>query len=272
MHEALRRQYLALLGIEQWLPRGEADPLAAAVATSESVASVATTVPRALAQDAGISASHDVSVVPVGNGATLNPAATAKLAELPGGKAGVFTAAPASPIAPPPVSGAESALSTPAVTATGVPVVLAPGVRVGCSLWLLADGLLLVAALSTPDAPGLTGPEHEMLVRLAAALTPGQAPGASFEFHWPPRGVRLPGLDRAGEAQKALAGLLAERRRQGVRDVLLLGEELSPLLADVCAQQALTLVPAPSPAAMLADQQAKRACWELARPLVRRPS
>lgn len=219
MHEALRRQYLALLGIEQWLPRGEPDPLAGAVAPAVPAA-VSASAPGALAtSEAGVSAA----------GAS-GPQATETLQN---------------------VSVAESSE------------------RVGCTLLPLADGLLLVAMLSTPDAPGLTGPEHEMLLRMAAALTPGRAPGAALEFHWPPRGARVPGLDRPGEAQKALAALLAERRRQGVRDVLLLGESLQAALAGACAQLDLRLVAAPSLAVMLVDPQAKRACWDVARPLVR---
>ncbi|MFP5383331.1 MAG: hypothetical protein ACLGHG_04605, partial [Gammaproteobacteria bacterium] len=146
-----------------------------------------------------------------------------------------------------------------------------PG-RFACAWLPLADGLLVVASLDAPDAPGLSGAQQELLMRMAAALAPGHALPAPVEYHWPPRGVRVPGLARPAEAEKSLREQLTSWKAGGVRDLLLLGDTLVSLLQPLADAAGMRLVLAPSLGAMLADPQAKRACWDLARPLVRQPS
>ena len=252
MHEATRRQYLALLGIEQWVPRGEVEagmadePAPAAAAAGVSV-SAATAV-------GGPSGTVAAGAAPTGTGAEPVGAAPAATTPPP----------PATPVSPPPRPEPTPPKAAPA-PAPPAPRSPAAGERVGCSLLALPDGLLVVAAFATSAAPGLTGPEHEMFVRLGQALAPGRAIGAVTDFHWPPRGVRVPGIDRPGEAARAFAALLSGPALAGARDVLLLGE----VLADVLAPSGVHVVVGPSLATMLADPAAKRACWERAKPLLR---
>lgn len=140
--------------------------------------------------------------------------------------------------------------------------------ELSCSLLALPDGLLLLAA-HLPQAPGLSGPEHALLASIAAALAPGASLPATTEFHWPPRGVRLPTTARGG-ASDALVGLLAEqRRRLGLRDLLVLGEDLAQQVQPVAGRLGLKWVAVPALSAMLADAALKRACWDAAKPLRR---
>lgn len=186
MQEATRRQYLALLGIETWLPRDQAE---------EPVVPAAQSVEPAPTKVAGVDA-------------------------------------------------------------------------LSCSLLALPGGLLLLAA-HLSQAPGLSGPEHALLANIAAALAPGASLPATTEFHWPPRGVRLPVTARGGTVD-ALVGLLGEqRRRQGLQDLLVLGEDLARQVQPVAERLGLTLVAVPALAAMLADPVLKRACWDTAKPLRR---
>lgn len=272
MQESVRRHYLALLGIEQWLPRGEADPVAAAGPVAVGVplaaapgpaslpaatATLATAAPAGIEREpvvAGATTSTERREVPVGSAAKLDA-----LMQQSGAPTPRQTRAPASPAA----SGAQPTAPAPVVSAVATE-------RLACSLLVSDDGLLVVAAFATMDAPGLSAAEHEMLLRLAGALSP-RFTAMPVDLHWPPRGARVPGLDRPGAARQALQEALVTRQRQGVRDLLLLGEEMAPLLADAVTRLGLTLVVAPALAAMLADPQAKRACWDLAKSLRRAP-
>lgn len=147
--------------------------------------------------------------------------------------------------------------------------------RLGCSLLLAGDGLLLLAEFSTPDAAGLSGAEYEMLANIAAALAPGRVLPDTLDFSWPPAGVQVPGMDHPDAAAEALLALLMEQRKRGVCDVLVLGKTLGDLLQAApwmatLAKGALSLTCVPALAVMLLDPDAKRTCWDLARPL-RRP-
>lgn len=232
MNEALRRRYLAVLGIEQWLPRdAPADVVEAAAAEATTVVA-----PPAL---------HELRGMP--------PQLSAS-ASMP-------------PISPPPSSASSPA---PGVSPTSLQSM--PAERVGCSLLAPGEGLLLLAEFVTPDAAGLSGQEHALLINIAAALMPGISGSAlpdTLDFSWPPRGARLPGMDRPGAAMEALMALLIEQRKRGVRDVLVLGETLGNLLRTTTLAQSLSLVIVPSLAAMLADPAQKRACWVIAQSLRR---
>ncbi|MFZ5722416.1 MAG: hypothetical protein ACOY33_02025 [Pseudomonadota bacterium] len=221
MQETSRRRYLALLGIDLWLPRDAVDAVAEAP-------------------------SAEPPVVP-------SPAVAAPPPP----------AAEAVPAAPEPVPAA----TPPPAAAAAVAGDVGP---LGCSLLALPDGLLVIAAYVTPQAPGLSGPEHALLASIAAALAPGARLPAPDEFRWPPPGVRLPAVARPGAGADALIGLLAEqRRRRNLRDLLLLGESLAAPVQEAAVRLGLNAVVAPSLSAMLADPARKRACWDVARPLRR---
>lgn len=287
MHEALRRQYLALLGIEQWLPRGETDALAEvhlpAGVVVESPSPVAArhplpggerenpqlpplrlaegSVPSADSPAGQAQDAVNTPPFPVGeNGAANRPLSAV------GQKGGAnVTLSPAGG-----EGRGEGAGSAPHPIPTDHDT--RPG-RFACAWLLLADGLLVVASLNAPDAPGLSGAEQELLMRMATALAPGRASlPLPVEYHWPPRGVRVPGLARPAEAEKSLREQLTSWKAGGVRDLLVLGDTLVSLLQPLADSAGMCLVLAPSLGAMLADPQAKRACWDLARPLVRQPS
>lgn len=234
MQESLRRQYLALLGIEQWLPRDQADaadtPTADAAPAVSAVAALQETPP------AGV------------------PAPRARLESL--------LAAPPPGVAEPPVA-ALPKVATAAAPAAGVVE------RLGCALLSPGDGLLLVALFVSPAAPGLSSAEHAMFVRLAGALAPGAAVPEPVGFTWPPAGIRLPGMDTPGAAADALSAVLQRHVREGARDLVMLGE--SALVATCAAACGLRVVAAPALAAMLADPARKRACWDLIAPLKRAP-
>lgn len=236
MQESTRRQYLALLGVDVWLPRDAVD-----------------------APDTAVAPAPAIPVAPVAVTADP-PAVTTAPAPVP--------AAPPSPAAPAVVSSAAAPAppAEPAAPASAAAVAEA----LGCSLLALPDGLLVLAAYVTPQAPGLSGPEHALLASIAAALAPGAALPSPDEFRWPPPGVRLPAVARPGAGTDALVGLLAEqRRKRNLRDVLVLGDALAPVVEGVAARLGLRIVLAPSLAVMLADPARKRACWEVARPLRR---
>lgn len=162
---------------------------------------------------------------------------------------------------------------SPAVIAS-VPADIATETRVPAplsfSLLALPDGLLLLAAPVTPEAPGLSGPEHALLASIATALAPGATLPATDEFHWPPRGVKLPAVAASGGATDVLVGLLAEhRRRRGLRDLLVLGEALAAAVQPAAGRLGLNVVAVPALAAMLSDPARKRACWDAAKSLRR---
>lgn len=227
MQETTRRQYLALLGIDVWLPRDEADASDAAAA-----ASMPAPVPERAAVPAVVAEPSPPAAVPVTPPPFLEPA----------------------PVASPPVASPAEA----------------PGEPLSCSLLVLPDGLLLLAAHVTPQAPGLSGPEYALLASIAGALAPGATLPATEEFHWPPRNLRLPAAAARGGAGDALIGLLAEhRRRRNVRDVLVLGESLADSVRPAAGRLGLNLVAVPALSAMLADPALKRACWDAAKSLRR---
>ncbi len=236
MHEATRLQYLALLGIEQWVPRD-------AVVDAGVPVEVAT---GAVVADAAL---------PGNVASSLPPAGAAQLdALLAGEPVARRTVREALVVAPP---------------ASNVAVPPERGERVGCSLLPVGDGLLLVAAYVAPEAPGLSGPEYALLANILSALRPGAALPTAIEFSWPPAGVRLPGMDRPGAGREALMALLDAQHKRGAGDVIVLGEELGALLAGGVERPGLVLACAPSLAAMLADPAAKRACWAAVRHLRR---
>lgn len=239
MQEALRRQYLALMGVDVWLPRDAADEMVAAVPEAlPAMAGTAVAAPRAPLPD---DLPRRLDALREAPAATAIPALDAPVAKAP-------------------------AVITPAVPAAAAGV----ADRFGCSLLALPDGLLLVAAYVMPDAPGLAGPEYALLASIAAALAPGTILPAAEEFRWPPPGAsKLPAMSRPGAGVEALTGLLAERRRRGLRDVLVLGEAMTAPVSAAATRLGLQVVPAPSLAAMLADPAQKRACWDAARPLRR---
>ncbi len=248
MPEATRLAYLALLGIEQWLPRAgrDGDGVAEAQAPGADVPDVA--VQRAAAAPAAAPvalspervAQLDAMLAPAANG---RPAPRVSTQEMPGV----------------------------AVTEPTLPAARDGAGRIGCSLLPLADGLLLVAAFGTPQAPGLSGPEHALLANIAAALVPGAELPAILDFSWPPAGMRVPGMEKPGAGREALVAMLTEQRKRGVRDVVVLGAELAALLGDAITRQNMVQANGPSLAVLLADPQAKRACWEAVRSLRRVP-
>lgn len=244
MHEATRLQYLALLGIEQWVPRD-------AVMAAEDVADTATSV-------AMLAAVAPVDVAPAeAAGSRPPPAGAAQLDALLAGE----------PAPPRGVRDAPVVVPSPAVA------VVAPerGERVGCSLLPVGDGLLLVAAYITPQAPGLSGPEYALLANIVTALRPAAALPTAIEFNWPPVGVRVPGMDRPGAGREALLALLDGQRKRDPGEVIVLGEELGALLAGSGDRPGLVAACVPSLATMLADPAAKRACWAAVRHLRREP-
>lgn len=253
MQESTRRQYLALLGVDLWLPRNEAD----------AVDDVSAVLPDAIPAAArAVAPTPESAVTPV---ATPTPEA-----ELP-----VAPVEP--PRAAPPAGHPTPAPNPPAVAAP--PVVIAPPSaaavpgepeRIGCSLLALPDGLLVIAAYIKPDAPGLAGPEYALLASIAAALAPAANLPSADDFRWPPPGVQLPEVLRPGAGSEALIGLLAEQRRKlKLRDVLLLGEAAAAPVSAACTRLGLNLVITASLAAMLADPAHKRACWDSAKVLRR---
>lgn len=260
MQEATRRQYLALLGIDVWLPRDEAEASDAAAAAANVAAPAAPPAHEPVAARPAVVAepvpgaarppleqTHEVPA-PV-----MQPPAT----QLPEMEAPAAQA----PVTPPPAP-----VSTPpTVTATG-----SSAESLSCSLLSLPDGLLLLAGHVTPQAPGLSGPEFALLASIAGALAPGATLPAIEEFHWPPRNLRLPAAAARGHAGDALVGLLAEhRRRRNVRDVLVLGEALADSVRVAASRLGLNVVAVPAVSAMLADPALKRACWDAAKSLRR---
>lgn len=174
-------------------------------------------------------------------------------------------------VVPAPVSAPEPAIvpESPAVIASE-PADIAVPAPLSFSLLALPDGLLLLAAPVTPEAPGLSGPEHALLASIATALAPGATLPATDEFHWPPRGVKLPAVAASGGATDVLVGLLAEhRRRRGLRDLLVLGEALAAAVQPAAGRLGLNVVAVPALAAMLSDPARKRACWDAAKSLRR---
>lgn len=249
MQEATRRQYLALLGVDVWLPRDEAEASDAAAAASVVAAPVAPTAQEpVVARPAVVVAPPPVEQTP----AAPAPAMDAPVTQSP--------AAPA-PVTPPPAAVSLSPPVTPAESPSG---------SLSCSLLSLPDGLLLLAGHVTPQAPGLSGPEFALLASIAGALAPGATLPAIEEFHWPPRNLRLPAAASRGHAGDALVGLLAEhRRRRQVRDVLVLGEALADSVRAAASRLGLNVVAVPAVSAMLVDPALKRACWDAAKSLRR---
>lgn len=239
MQESLRRQYLALLGVDLWLPRSAGDPESSADAVPAAPA-LPVTGPRVAVADAAPMAAAPAPLVP-------SPRIVEEAKPVPQGPGVVPPVATATPAA---VSGTPD--------------------RIGCSLLTLPDGLLVIAAYIKPDAPGLGGPEYALLASIAAALAPGAALPSADDFRWPPPGVQLPEVLRAGAGSDALVGLLAEQRRKlKLRDVLLLGEAAAAPVSAACTRLGLNLVMTASLAAMLADPAHKRACWDAAKVLRR---
>ncbi len=251
MPEATRLAYLALLGIEQWLPRAgrdaDGDDIAQAHSSGAEVPDVAVNRPAA---------------EPVAAPVALSPERVAQL--------DAMLAQAANRRSAPRVSTQD--MPGAAATAAAMPSAAGGGAeRIGCSLLPLADGLLLVAAFGTPQAPGLSGPEHALLANIAAALVPGAGLPATLDFSWPPAGMRVPGMEKPGAGREALVAMLTEQRKRGVRDVVVLGAELAALLGDAITRQNMVQANGPSLAVLLADPQAKRACWEAVRSLRRVP-
>lgn len=254
MQEATRRQYLALLGIDVWLPRDEAAASDAAAAAANVAAPVASPAQEpVVARPAVVAEPPPVEQTPaVQAQAMQTPVMPPPVMEEPAEQA---------PVMPP--SAPVSAPLT--VTAT-----VSPAESLSCSLLSLPDGLLLLAGHVTPQAPGLSGPEFALLASIAGALAPGAALPAIEEFHWPPRNLRLPAAAARGHAGDALIGLLAEhRRRRNVRDVLVLGEALADSVRAAASRLGLNVVAVPAVSAMLVDPALKRACWDAAKSLRR---
>jgi hypothetical protein len=244
MQESTRLQYLALLGIEQWLPRN-------AVPHAEEVADAGPAVAQAKL-DALLKAPGTPDGLPAMAG-NVEPPAIAGVRE------------PAV-VSSPPLSAAQAPSQHPQRTAAST----ASGERVGCSLLVLPGGLLLVADFVSPDAPGLSSAEHAMYLRLAAALAPGQTLPPPWDFSWPPAGVRVPGMDRPGAARDALKAVLEAQCRRGLRDIAVLGDVAGGMFMALAEQMSLAKpVCAPSLAAMLTDAERKRECWLLLAPLKR---
>lgn len=248
MQEATRRQYLALLGVDVWLPRDEAEASDAAAAATVVAAPVAPPAQEpVVARPAVVAEPPPVEQTPV----VQTPVMEAPAAQ--------------APVTPPPAPVSTPISTPPPVTATG-----SPAESLSCSLLPLPDGLLLLAGHVTPQAPGLSGPEFALLASIAGALAPGAALPAIEEFHWPPRNLRLPAAAARGHAGDALIGLLAEhRRRRNVRDVLVLGEALADSVRAAASRLGLNVVAVPAVSAMLADPALKRACWDAAKSLRR---
>lgn len=243
MHEATRLQALALLGIEQWVPR-DAAPESADVEVR-----------------AGIDAAAEIPA----DGTAVDDAPPPRQVALPGSamtKLDALLPGAGRARTPPPFA------TTPANEAPPSPLPASAGERLACALLPAGDGLLLIADFSSPEAPGLSGDEASVLLRLAAALAPGRQLPEPSDLHWPPRGARLPGMDRPGAAREALVAQLREQYKRGVRDVLLLGDATATLLGDL---PGVRIVRAPSLAAMAANPALKKACWTAASPL-KRPS
>lgn len=252
MQEATRRQYLALLGIDVWLPRDEAAASDAAAAVATVAAPVAPSAPEPVAERPAVVAEpapveqSPAMQTPV----TQAPTVQAPTEQAPTGQAPVTP--PSEPVSMPP------------------PVTASPAGSLSCSLLSLPDGLLLLAGHVTPQAPGLSGPEFALLASIAGALAPGATLPAIEEFHWPPRNLRLPAAAARGHAGDALIGLLAEhRRRRHVRDVLVLGEALADSVRAAASRLGLNVVAVPAVSAMLVDPALKRACWDAAKSLRR---
>lgn len=253
MPEATRLAYLALLGIEQWVPRAGRDAAGDGVAEAQSPGADVSDAPdAAVKRTAGAAAA-----APVALPAERNAQLDAMLAQAASGRPTPRTSTPEMPG----VAGTEPTS----------PAARDGAEHIGCSLLPLADGLLLVAAFGTPQAPGLSGPEHALLANIAAALVPGAELPATLDFSWPPAGMRVPGMEKPGAGREALVAMLTEQRKRGVRDVVVLGAELATLLGDAITRQNMVQASAPALAVLLADPQAKRACWEAVRSLRRVP-
>jgi len=245
MPEALRRQYLGLLGIDAWLPRNAVDEVVA----GESVPA------------ADVNSAAPVAAESAGQRAAQLDALLGRAAP---GANGVREANPSpSPDAIP------SPAREPQRVEQGGAV---PAERFGCTFLAAGDGLLLIAAFAAPDAPGLSSAEHEMLVRLAAALVPGRTLPSPRDFSWPPAGLRVPGMEAPGAAREALRAMLDDQRRRGTRDVAVLGDELAAVIAALAEGMGLPApVRAPALATMLREPERKRDCWALLSPLRREP-
>lgn len=250
MPEVTRLAYLALLGIEQWVPRAGRDAAGDGVAEAQS--------PGADVSDAAVKRTAAApAAAPVALPAERIAQLDAMLAQAASGRPAPRTSTQEMPGV--------------AVTEPTLPAARDGTERIGCSLLPLADGLLLVAAFGTPQAPGLSGPEHALLANIAAALVPGAELPATLDFSWPPAGMRVPGMEKPGAGREALVAMLTEQRKRGVRDVVVLGAELATLLGDAITRQNMVQASAPALAVLLADPQAKRACWEAVRSLRRVP-
>lgn len=260
MPESLRRHYLGLLGIEQWLPRGaealEENTGVDDPADAFGVAALKT--PPLPGKTAAQAAPADAK--PVVAAAGISPAQRAALqAQLQGAGAEKTAPKPESPVLPP---------ATPPASAAPVQ---AAGERMGCAL-LRAGDLLLVAAYGQVDAPGLTGAESEMLLRIAAAMRKGITPASPVEFSWPPPGVRLPGVNRPGAAMEALKAQLGTQMRQGARELAVLGDEIFMRVGDIAGDLGFARVAtSPSLAVMQADPARKAEGWAALKVLQKLP-
>lgn len=269
MPERLRRQYLGLLGIEQWLPRDAVDaPDALLEASAERVAAVGAQPASALLppQPSATLSTAAVAATPSANpgaqaeaaGSTISAAQRAALLAQTQAKTREERTARVSPSAPSADVARENTGAAPTLVE-----------RVGCAL-LRVDDLLLVAAYGSVDAPGLSGSEHEMLARIAAALRKGHVPAAAMEFVWPPRGVRIPGMDTPGAARDALQAQLALQRRNGVRAVAVLGNEMQVLVESAALNSGFgNVIVSPSLAVMQRDADRKSAGWNALKVLQR---
>lgn len=247
MQESTRIQYLSLLGIEQWLPRDSEDESAHGVVARESDVLHAEPVRTESAQTTLVKSNADSAITSVSPMERLD-ALLAQTAPLPAALSRAVNDEVPQKFAP----------------------VLPAGERVGCALLMLPGGLLLVADFSQPDAPGLSSAEHTLLLRVAAALVPGQTLPSPKDFSWPPVGVRVPGMDKPGAAHEALRAMLEELRRRGLRDIAVLGEASSSIFNELAVAMNLPLpVCTLSLAVMVAEPERKRECWNLLAPLKR---
>lgn len=260
MQEATRRQYLALLGVDVWLPRDEADASDAAAAVAAHAAE-----PGARRQVVVAEPSTPPVVAatpPAGQAPGMEEAPALQSSAV---QSSTMAQSPTEHTFAQRVPAQQAPASMPPPTATG-----SSAESLSCSLLSLPDGLLLLAGHVTPQAPGLSGPEFVLLASIAGALAPGATLPAIEEFHWPPRNLRLPAAAARGHAGDALIGLLAEhRRRRNVRDVLVLGEALAESVRAAASRLGLNVVAVPAVSAMLADPALKRACWDAAKSLRR---
>lgn len=228
--EGRRQAYLAALGLPLWARR--------------------VVLPGALPSDGLVAQAWRSADSP----ADLTPAPVDAVPAIPTALASVAERAPATP--PPVAAAASPVIPTPAPVAD-LPAAEGAPLRFSWLARALAPGWLAVVNLH--DLPDLSSREHQLLTAVGQAL--GASPdfvGRSTALQWPP--VSNPKLDQdRAAARDWLAHVPALQLPVGHR-VLFLGEG-SVLLREVLSS-GVTLVAAPSLAAMLASPLLKKALWQ----------